>query len=391
MVDEPMAQPSTAQPDEHSEPQPVLPDYTGACIANLIPALVARGTAAAPAWLPGALKAEHPVVVLVVDGLGWMQLQDRGHLAPNLMGGTGVGQPITSVAPTTTAAALTSLTTGVSPSTHGILGYRMAVDDEIMNVLHWTAGLCPPRDLRRERPPAIFQPFEPLGFNPDPIPVVSRHEFSATGFTAAHLGRSPIVGYRTPSALPIEISRLVAAQVPFVYAYIDGLDKVAHAYGLGEHYEAELAATDHLIGQIIDRLPANATLVVTADHGQVEVGNSVEFLGASIMSGLSFLSGEGRFRWLHARPGATDDLVAEAKERYGTTTWVRTRSEVVDAGWFGDSWTTDVISRLGDVLLAPHAPMAFADPSDVGENRLVGRHGSLTAEEVLVPLITLQA
>ena len=74
------------------------------------------------------------------------------------MGGTGVGQPITSVAPTTTAAALTSLTTGVSPSTHGILGYRMAVDDEIMNVLHWTAGLCPPRDLRRERPPTTHWP-----------------------------------------------------------------------------------------------------------------------------------------------------------------------------------------------------------------------------------------
>jgi hypothetical protein len=46
-----------------------------------------------------------------------------------------------------------------------------------------------------------------------------------------------------------------------------------------------------------------------------------------------------------------------------------------------------VAARLGDVVLVPFAPMAFLDPADTGELRLKARHGSLTAEEMLVPLL----
>ena len=103
-----------------------------------------------------------------------------------------------------------------------------------------------------------------------------------------------------------------------------------------------------------------------------------------------FLSGEGRFRWLHARPGAAADLEALCAERYGDSTWVRSRGQLIDEGWFGGPLGDGFGERLGDVALIPFAPIAFVDPADTGENRLACRHGSLTTDEMLVPLVALR-
>jgi hypothetical protein len=110
-------------------------------------------------------------------------------------------------------------------------------------------------------------------------------------------------------------------------------------------------------------------------------------LGSDVMDDVVLLSGEGRFRWLHARPGAAADVAAAAAERYRHVAWVRTVEEIVDEGWLGGQPVPEVASRLGDVVLAPFAPTAFFDPADTGEQRLVCRHGSLTADEMYVPLV----
>jgi hypothetical protein len=238
-------------------------------------------------------------------------------------------------------------------------------------------------------PARQVQPCPSFAGAPGIVPVVSKHEFGGTGFTAAHLGNSPLHGYRVLSSLPVEVGRLLRAGEAFVYAYYDGVDKVAHGTGLGDHYDAELRAVDRLVADVADELPPGAVLVVTADHGQIDVGPRVELLGRQIMEGMDFISGEGRFRWLHARPGAASDLVAMASERYGPTTWVMERDQLIDEGVFGGVVGDDHLGRLGDVALIPHAPLAFMDPADTGENRLASRHGSLTGAEMLVPLVAL--
>ena len=183
------------------------------------------------------------------------------------------------------------------------------------------------------------------------------------------------------------VRRLAADGRPFIYAYYEGIDKVAHAEGLNEYYDGELRAVDRIVGDVLEVLPPGAALVVTADHGQVDVGSAVEVLGRDIMDDVVLISGEGRFRWLHVRPGATAAVAAVAEEQYGDLAWVHTKEQIVDEGWLGGVPSAEIMARLGDVALVPFAPTAFMDPADTGELRLMARHGSLTPAEMLVPLL----
>jgi len=370
---------SSAPPDG-----PVLPDYGGACLSSLVPVLL-HGGGAAPSWLPSPVIGAEQVVLLVVDGLGWEQLQERAESAPTLLSGD--GGPITSVVPTTTATALTSITTGRTPSEHGVVGYRVATPDgasgpDVLNVLRWCTGAG---DARLRLPAPTVQKCPPFG-GPG-VPAITRSEFSSTGFTAAHLSGAHLVGWRVPSTLVVEVGRMLNAGHPLIYAYYDGIDKVAHEHGLGPHYLAELAAVDRLVGDLLEVLPPGAALVVTADHGQVEVGASARVPGPELMAATELVSGEGRFRWLHARRGAHDDLLKAAEDAHGDEAWVRTRGQIIDEGWFGGPLADVVADRLGDVALVAREPVAFLDPADTGETRLFARHGSLTSAEMLVPLL----
>jgi hypothetical protein len=187
------------------------------------------------------------------------------------------------------------------------------------------------------------------------------------------------------------VRALLAGGAPFVYAYYEGIDKIAHARGLDEYYDDELRSVDRLVGDLRAVLPSGAVLVVTADHGQVHVGNNIEVIDGEMMEAVTLVSGEGRFRWLHLRDGAGDDVVARAGEVYGDLAWVRTREQIIDEGWLGGVPSAAVAGRMGDVVLVPFEPVAFMDPADTGELRLAARHGSLTPDEMLVPLISWPA
>jgi predicted AlkP superfamily pyrophosphatase or phosphodiesterase len=357
----------------------LLPKYDGACITNVVPALL-HPADAAPAWLPAAAHDAERVVLLVVDGLGWNQLLPRRAQLPAL--GAMEGGPITTVAPSTTATALTSITTGLPPGEHGVIGYRMAVHGEVLNVLRWSTAAG---DARQSIPAAKVQSHAP--FDGQRPPAVTRAEFETSGFTAAHLDGTRFVGYRTMGTLVAEVVRLARAGEPFVYAYYEGLDKVSHEYGLGAAYDEELVWIDQLVDRLLRELPPGTVLVLTADHGQVEVGPNVLPLPSEVLAHVQSQSGEGRFRWLHARAGRSAALLDAAEGLLGEHAWVRTRSAAIDDGWYGPVVTDAAAGRLGDVLLAAKGNVAFDDPLDTGPYVLVGRHGSLTPDEVLVPLL----
>jgi predicted AlkP superfamily pyrophosphatase or phosphodiesterase len=318
-------------------------------------------------------------VLFVLDGLGWEQLLERSVLAPTLA--AMAGRPIDAVAPTTTATSLTSIATGLTPGEHGVVGYRMAMHGEVLNVLRWST---PAGDARRRIVPDEVQPRRP--FLGSSVPVVAKTEFVGSGFTLAHLAGVRHVGWRLPSSLAVEIGALLREGERFVYAYYDGIDKVAHEYGLGRHYDAELQATDRLVADMAAVLPPGAVLLVTADHGQVDVPVTLP-LAPEVVGFTRLLSGEGRFRWLHAAAGREAELLDAATTAHSGQGWVVPLEQVLDEGWLGPRVTSVARSRLGDVAVVARDPVSFDDPADTGAIVLRCRHGSLTAAEVRVPLL----
>ena len=365
----------------------VMPRYGGASLDALVPALL-EAAGRRPAWLPRPLRDAPQVVLLVLDGLGWQQLQDRARLAPVLTGLE--GGPISSVAPTTTASALTSLTMGVPPAVHGIVGYKFAVTGpsgtEVLNVLRWSTRSG---DARPFVPPRLAQPRPAFGGRP--VPVVSRADFSGSGFSQAHQHGAKEVSWVVPSSLPRLVAELLVQGEPFVYAYYEGMDKIAHAAGLGDLYGAELSFVDRLVGDVTSVLPRGAVLAVTADHGQVEVGARARPVDSEVAARTVLISGEARFRWLHSRPGEATELLESAREHYGGDAWVASRAEVLDAGLLGGPIDDEFLDRLGDVALVPLGNDGYLDPADGGDARLVCRHGGLSADEMLVPLLAAGA
>lgn len=365
----------------HVTPEPTLPQYSGACIRGIIPALLGtRDHSQLPDWMPSMVASARQIVLLVLDGLGWEQLQDRRELAPVLAGMQ--GGPITSVAPTTTATALTSITTGLEPGEHGLVGYRMALAGEVLNVLRWSVAGS---DRRRSMSPSQMQPMPPfLGVE---VPIVYPAELRATGFSEAHLRGAVPVGWRSISSVPVEIGRLLEEGTPFVYAYYSGIDSVAHERGFGDFYDAELRWVDHLVAEVLSELPTDAVLLVTSDHGQVEVGERILVPSDDLLRHVSLQSGEGRFRWFHSRSGAEGDLLEAAREEFGAVAWVRSRQQIIEEHWLGTAISAPIAARLGDVAVVPHEPVSLFDPDDSGPYELVCRHGSLTPAEVYVPLV----
>ena len=362
----------------------VLPDYEGACTSNVMRPLV-DDPDHPPSWFPAGVEGADQVVLLVLDGLGWNQMQARRDMLRGLT--LMDARRITTVAPTTTATALTSICTGLTPGEHGVIGYRMSIDgDDVLNVLRWSTSKG---DARESIPPETIQ--HDVAFEGQRPPVVVRAEFRDSGFTRAHLGGCRHVPYRMPSTLVAEIMRQLGAGEPFVYAYYDGIDKVAHEYGLDAFYDAELVFVDRMIEYLVQELPPGAVLVITSDHGQVDVGQRVFPPDPAVLSHVRHQSGEARFRWLHAVPGAEASLLDVARHHHADVAWVVTREQTIDESWFGPKVLPGPLSRLGDVALVAREPVAFEDPADTGPFHLQGRHGSLTADEVHVPLLVARS
>jgi hypothetical protein len=354
----------------------VVPALDGASVAGVVPALLGARDAS---WLPAPAREADQVVLLVLDGLGWHAVEEHGADLPTFSAME--GGPITTVVPATTATALTSITTGLAPAQHGIVGYRMLVDRHVLNVLRWSVD-------DGGRPPDPFDVQRHTAFLGRPVPVVTRAEFRTSGFTQAHLRGGRFVGWHTNATLIEHTLRGIEQGERLVYAYYPGVDTVAHEFGLHDRaYRRELVDADRLVGALRDALPAHAALLVTSDHGQVHLERSSWLTLPEVAARCEAMAGDARFRYCYARRGATRELLEIARDELGDRAWVWSRGELLDQGLLGEGATGTVPGRVGDVILAARDPVGFVDPALPNEPQLRSGHGSLTPDEMLVPLL----
>ena len=158
-----------------------------------------------------------------------------------------------------------------------------------------------------------------------------------------------------------------------MYAYYPGVDTVAHEHGIkSDFYRAELRAADWLVDSLLDALPDSAALLITSDHGQMEIEPDGWVELPALEPLVEFQAGDARFRYLYARPGAARELAEAAHAEAGARAWVLTREQLFDEGWLGPRPAGSIGGRVGDVVLAARDAVAFVDPALPQEAALQG-------------------
>lgn len=404
-----------------STPSPRGPAVQGA-LADVLPAvadLLGAPVREEPSPLTAALREAHDgveqVCVLLVDGLGERLLAARGGHAPRLRSmAAAAGAPGAAVLaagyPSTTATSTASIGTGLHPGQHGILGYQVRdpATGVLFNELSWEvapgaggpgagAAGAPPPDPRRWQPhPTVFEHLAAAGAA---VTRVGPGFFDGSGLTEATSrgGR-----FRAASSLAGRVeaglgSLRAAARErtrALVHVYWGDLDKAGHTHGWASpQWSDELERVDAAVADLLAGLPPRAVLLVTGDHGMVDVPDDARWDVAAdpeLAAGVQVVAGEPRAPQLHCAPGAAADVLATWRERLGHVLEVASREEAVEAGWFGPhGLDAAVLERTGDVVAAASGAVSVHDsrvqrPELAG---LVGMHGGRTADEVLVPLL----
>ncbi|TDN92888.1 alkaline phosphatase family protein [Microbacterium sp. BK668] len=334
-------------------------------------------------------------VLFVVDGLGARNLGARSGHARFLAEAGGKKDVARSVFPSTTAAALTSLMTGVDPGEHGLLGYRVRIPgtDLAPNQLKgWETDGLDPYSWQRAQP--LLEREAERG---RPCFVVSRPKFAESGFTTAILRGGEFVPAKT-AAEGAEAAAELAARHPgaLVYLYAPELDGIGHQRGWeSDEWAAGLETVDAAARALAGALPRGVGAVFTADHGMIDVPRHRHLLLTErdgLVDGVRIIGGEPRMLHLYAEPGCEASVLRAWCESESGRSWVLSRDEAVEAGVFGVV-APDVRERIGDVVVAARAAVAYYDDrlEDKGPQNMVGQHGSLTDEERTVPLIRLGA
>lgn len=373
------------------------PGHGGGRLADVLPsALAVLGVPGStdPLGLRPELAGVRRIAVLLVDGLGWYQLPTAAPYAPTIAGlAATVARPLIAGFPSTTPTSLVSLGTGVAPGAHGVLGFTVRVPgtDRVLTHTDWAAD---PSPLRWQPVPTQLERARAAGVTTS---VVSRPEFGGSGLTlAANRGgdfRGAAGGDAVATAM---LAALAAGAGPtLVSGYHADLDRHGHVSGV-DSAPWRVAATevDALVTRLVDGLPPDAALLVTADHGQLDIPAAHRFdldTDPRLRAGVRLVAGEARVRYLHVEPGAVDDVRAAWSEALGATARVRTRDEVVATGWFGPV-PEEHLGRIGDVVVIcndTYAVMASRTERPMA-SKLVAYHGSDTAAELTVPLLVVR-
>jgi len=336
--------------------------------------------------LPPVSKA----IVVLVDGLGASALTARIGHARMLASAVARASVIESGFPTTTAAALASLTTGLQPGQHGLVGYSVldAAGDRIVNQLSgWDAGMDP---LLWQPNPTVFETAAAEGID---AVAIGPERYRDSGFSRAVLrGARYLSGSSISDRFDAAARWATEPGSGIAYVYVPELDSTSHATGWeSAEWTARLETLDAAVGALVTRLPSRVGVIVTADHGMLDIpahGIVHYDLGEALLDGVRHVGGEPRCLQLYV-DGDVDAVAAAWRESEGERSWVVTRAEAIAADWFGPV-RPEVLDRIGDVVVAARKNIAYYD-SRSSDSPMVGHHGSFSPAELRIPLLRFGA
>ncbi len=403
----------------------VWPRYEGLSVGNLAATVGQALGATLPGVLPplrddlldGLLDGVQRIVLVLIDALGWETLQDVMARRPDLifhrLAAQGRLWPITTTFLSTTNSVLSTIHTGRSPVEHGLLAYSMFLREWLMAVEAISFS-------------TMHTPFEGTltewGLEPEkflPVPAIGQllavqgiasyaltlDRFVKTPLSVMHNhGMQEILGYATASDFWLTLRHILEQRTErgFVSAYWSAVDTLAHRLGpLDESGDAEIVSLALLMEEIFfNRLTLAARkgtlLLLTADHGQITTPPGSEILldqHSALLDAL-FLPplGEGRVPFFYVRNGQYEMVRQYVDEHFAEQFIFFSQDEVLRSGLLGPGKpSAEVRHRLGDIVGIATGNAHFArDAESVKKKPMLGRHGGLTPQEMLVPLLAVR-
>ena len=374
-----------------------------ATLAAVLPQVLAHIGGAPVDGSPAfALPPAERVCLALIDGLG-TRLLDRAADAdaPFLRSLLPSAIQLTSGFPSSTPISLCSLGTGRESGEHGIVGFflRPSTESTVIECLTW-AEPGTRRPLIDRFPPETLQPFPSrlADAAADGIRtgVVSLADHAGSGLSRAAFRGAAWIGLEHNSDVEERVTKVGAALVEapsLVYTYDPRPDFAAHRAGVdSDAWREALRKTDGLLGALHESLPRGTLLLVTGDHGAVDVPDRYRLdlaVRADLLREVETVTGDARARHIHARPGRAAAVDAAWRAGLDPAHWaVRTRDEAIAAGWFGPTVRDEVRPRIGDVVVAATGDEILLDMGRYPwEATFRAFHGGLTPDEVEVPLL----
>jgi len=404
----------------------VLPDYDGGGLLNVAGTVLdlcgARRPADPPPLRgidPTLLRGVRTVLLVLCDGLGSDQLTrlaqagDVPFLSRILdraaRGDAAQMIDATTIFPSTTAAAITTLQTATSPQEHGNIAYFLWLEEFAMvaQMLRWGPAAQKRGSFFDDRAidpraytkvPSIHTAIRDHGGRSY---IVEPEIFRNEAMTRMHAPEATYLGYLLPSTMGVRVRQLLDGRAEddsplYIYAYWSGVDTVAHWYGpRGPEHAAEAALLDRDLERALGDRDAGDTLVIlTADHGHASVDPSrlVDLEADTELRALlrNPIAGEPRIVFLHT--DRATEVKAYLEHTYPGTFFLMDRDEAIGAGLFGRGDPSLARKRVGEVLAMigddRGASVVRVDGQVVMHH---GSHGGMTGDEMRIPVLLWRA
>lgn len=400
----------------------VMPNYDGGGLLNL-PATVldvlgareARDALPLTGLDPALREGVRQVVVILADGLGWWQLEmfcDRGD-TPFLAelrdrarrGDRAQLIDATTVFPSTTAAAITTMNTARTPLEHGNIAYFIWLEEfaQVTAMLRWGPAITrrgsyfddPAVDPRRfALVPSIHARLRGRGIASY---VIEPEIFRSEAMTRMHAAEASYVGYLLPSSMGVRLRGLLNAPRPsYVYAYWSGIDTVSHQYGpRSEEAAMEAALFDLDLRRAVgDSGPGDTLFFLTADHGHAmtDPDKMLDIVGDEELRALlrNPPAGEPRLVFLHT--DHPERVRKHIDRKWPGLVTLLDRDELIDAGLFGRGDPVIARRRIGEVVALLDRDLSASIVKVEGQTiRHRGSHGGMSADEMRIPILAWRA
>ena len=397
-----------------------LPDYAGGSIAN-VPATIARmlgttltGLPALPEDMWQSLGRVKRVVLLTLDGFGWNQFQARQELVTAVSQKATITKQLTSIFPSTTVAALSSLWTGSAPAQHGLVGLRLFFPEYAVSagMLDFSplfiraqdalvdAGLDPKTFLQQ---PGVGEQLAAAGI---PTFAFKGYEIVDSVLSQMHgRGVKESFGVITFADMMVQMRELLhkrAGEPLFINAYWPTIDSLSHYHTWqGTAVTAEVRAIFYqlqteFLDALTDAARQDTAFFIVADHGQelTPLSHQIFLSDHPELEKMLFMrpTGEPRVVYLYTKHGCHEAAIDYINTKLGHAMTAVASQDALDAGLFGpEPFATNVADRFGDVVAIMRGGYTlFSEAERPKAHRMIGRHGGMTHAEMQVPWLGMR-